>query len=179
MRDDPRAAFTPLARLEAVGKGALCERFVAPGSPLGCAAVPPHVHTQRFRVAMAEVDASQIHFTAVYRWMDRGLSEWLAEIGHPFTRILAEGPGIPIVDSRCGFFGRIMLDDEVAVRTDVGGVGRTSFRSRHLVTRGDEVVARGELVHVCVDRATRATVPVPGWLREAATHDEHVTPDGA
>jgi acyl-CoA thioesterase FadM len=29
-------------------------------------------------------------------------------------------------------------------------------------------MARGELVHVCVDRATREPVPVPDWLREAA-----------
>jgi acyl-CoA thioester hydrolase len=137
-----------------------------------------HVHTQSFRVVMAEVDASQIHFTAVYRWMDRGLSEWLAEIGRPFTRILAEGPGIPIVDSRCTFLGRIMLDDEVVLTTTVGGVGRTSFRSRHEFARGPEVVARGELVHVCVDRATRAPVPVPAWLLERASPDEDVTAGG-
>ena len=73
--------------------------------------MPPHVHTQTLRVAMSEVDVAQIHFTAVYRWMDRGFSEWLAEVGHPFTRILEEGPGVPIVDSRCRFLGRIMLDD--------------------------------------------------------------------
>ena len=108
----------------------------------------PHVHTQAFRVVMSEVDASQIHFTAIYRWMDRGLSEWLAEIGRPFTRILAEGPGIPIVDS-------------------------------HRFARGSEVVARGELVHVCVDRATRETVPVPDWLRARASADEDVPAAGA
>jgi YbgC/YbaW family acyl-CoA thioester hydrolase len=128
----------------------------------------PYVHRQAFRVVMSEVDASQIHFTAVYRWMDRGLSEWLAEIGHPFTRILAEGPGIPIVDSRCSFLGRILLDDLIVLTTTVGGVGRTSFRSRHEFTREAETVARGELVHVCVDRATRETLPVPAWLRERA-----------
>jgi YbgC/YbaW family acyl-CoA thioester hydrolase len=132
----------------------------------------PHVHTQAFRVVMSEVDASQIHFTAIYRWMDRGLSEWLAEIGHPFTRILEEGPGIPIVESRCSFLGRIVLDDEIVLTTTVGGVGRTSFRSRHEFARGPEVVARGELVHVCVNRATRETVAVPGWLRERARVDE-------
>ena len=137
-----------------------------------------HVHTQAFRVVMSEVDASQIHFTAVYRWMDRGLSEWLAEIGRPFTRLLAEGPGIPIVDSRCAFLGRIMLDDEILLTTTVGGIGQTSFRSRHEFARGSEVVARGELVHVCVDRATRETVPVPGWLRERASVDEDVPTGG-
>ena len=134
----------------------------------------PHTHTQAFRVVMAEVDPSQIHFTAVYRWMDRGVSEWLAEIGRPFTRILDEGPGIPIVDSRCAFLGRIMLDDEIVLRTTVGGVGRTSFRSRHEFSRAGEPMARGELVHVCVNRATRETVPVPDWLRERAILEEDV-----
>ena len=54
-----------------------------------------HVHTARFLVVMSEVDVAQIHFTAVHRWMDRGLSEWLVEVGHPFTRLLEDGPGHP------------------------------------------------------------------------------------
>jgi acyl-CoA thioester hydrolase len=128
--------------------------------------VPPHVHTHRFRVVMAEVDASQIHFTAVFRWMDRGMSEWLAAIGRPFTYVLSEGPGLPIVEARCRFLGRIMLDDELTLSTYVTGIGNTSFRSRHDFARGDEIVAAGELVHVCVDRPTRTPVPVPDWLRE-------------
>lgn len=143
--------------------------------------MPAHVHTQTFRVVMAEVDASQIHFTAIYRWMDRGFSEWLAEVGHPFTRLLEEGPGVPIVDSRCSFLGRILLDDHITLRTVVGGIGRTSFRSRHEFVRGGEAVARGELVHVCVNRATRQPVPVPGWLRERADDAGDagaVAPDG-
>ena len=127
-----------------------------------------HVRRATFRVVMSEVDVAQIHFTAVHRWMDRGLSEWLAEVEHPFTRLLEEGPGIPIVESRCSFLGRIMLDDVIDQRTDVGDIGRTSFRSRHVFSRAGEVVARGELVHVCVDRGTREPVAVPGWLREVA-----------
>lgn len=128
----------------------------------------PHVRRTTFRVVMSEVDVAQIHFTAVHRWMDRGLSEWLADVGHPFTRLLKEGPGIPIVEARCSFLGRIMLDDVIEQGSDVGDIGRTSFRSRHVFRRDGEVVARGELVHVCVDRVTRATVPVPDWLREVA-----------
>lgn len=133
--------------------------------------MPTHIHTATFRVAMAEVDASQIHFTAVHRWMDRGLSEWLAEVGHPFTSILVEGPGIPIVETRCSFLGRMMLDDVIRQSTEIGGVGRTSFRSRHTFSRDDEVMARGELIHVCVNRVSREPVPVPEWLREAAASD--------
>lgn len=125
----------------------------------------PHVHEQRFRVVMSEVDVAQIHFTAMYRWMDRGLTEWLAEVGRPFTRLLEEGPGIPIVDSRCRFRLRVLLDDVLVLRTYVIAVGRTSFRTRHEFRRGDEMAVEGELVHVCVDRVSRATVPVPDWLR--------------
>jgi acyl-CoA thioester hydrolase len=130
--------------------------------------MPPYVHTHRFRIAMAEVDVAQIHFTAIYRWMDRGLSEWLAAVGHPFTALLEHGPGIPIVASRARFPQRVLLDDELELTTTVGGIGRTSFRSRHRFTRDGELAVDGELVHVCVDRATRAPVPVPEWVRELA-----------
>lgn len=133
--------------------------------------MPPYVHANRFRVVMAEVDASQIHFTAVFRWMDRGFSEWLAAVGRPFTRILSDGPGIPIVEARCRFLHRILLDDELTLRTYVAQIGTTSFRSRHDFTRGEDLVAAGELVHVCVERSTRATVSVPGWLREQEVLD--------
>ena len=140
--------------------------------------MPAHAHTATFRVVMSEVDVAQIHFTAVHRWMDRGLSEWLAEVGRPFTSLLETGPGIPIVETRCTFVEHdppderaARLDDVIHQRTTVGGVGRTSFRSRHVFARGDDLMARGELVHVCVDRETRETVPVPGWLRELAEPD--------
>ena len=129
--------------------------------------MPPHVHTQTFRVVMSEVDVAQIHFTAVYRWMDRGFSEWLAEIGHPFTQILEEGPGIPIVDSRCRFLGRILLDDLITLRTEVGGIGRTSFRTRHdLHARRRDRRARRARPRLRQPRDARAGARCPDWLRE-------------
>ena len=131
-----------------------------------------YIHRRTFQVVMSEVDIAQLHFTNAFRWMDRGVCEWLAEIGHPFMTILETGPGIPIVDARCAFLGRILLDDVIEQTTEVGGIGRTSFRSRHAFMRDGETVAEGELVHVCVDRQTRATVPVPDWLQERAIPTE-------
>lgn len=125
---------------------------------------------------MAEVDVAQIHFTTLFRWMDRGLSEWLASIGRPFTRLLEEGPGIPIVDVHVSIRERIHLDDILVLDTWVSRVGNTSFRSRHRFGRNGVVVADGELVHVCVDRATRATMPVPEWVRAVAAEPEWSPP---
>jgi len=140
--------------------------------------VPPLVFEQSFRVVMSEVDVAQIHFTALFRWMDRGLTEWLALAGHPFTRLLEEGPGIPLVDVRATFRERILLDDILVLRTWAAAPGRTSFRTRHRFVRGGSVAAEGEAVHVCVHRATRETVPVPDWLRGLAADDGWTPPQG-
>ncbi|MGI9539392.1 MAG: acyl-CoA thioesterase [Miltoncostaeaceae bacterium] len=126
--------------------------------------MPPLVYRHDFRVVMGEVDVSQIHFTAMHRWMDRGWSEWLALAGHPFPRILEEGPGVPIVETRCRFLLRVMLDDVLTLRTWVTGIGNTSFRTRHQFRRDGEVAVDGEMVHVCVDRDTRDTLRVPDWI---------------
>lgn len=131
----------------------------------------PYIHVVPRRIVMAEVDVAQIHFTTFFNFMDRGLTEWLGEIGHSFTRILEEGPGIPIVSVGLDIQRRVHLDDVIVVETAVGAVGRSSFRSRHLFRRGEEEVARGHLVHVCVDRTTRETQPVPDWIRRRAVFD--------
>jgi YbgC/YbaW family acyl-CoA thioester hydrolase len=130
-----------------------------------------HVHVETHRIVMSEVDVAQIHFTTFFRWMDRSFCEWLADVGRPFTRLLEEGPGIPVVDAQCRYVARVRLDDHVTIRSHVAEVGRTSFRVRHEFRRGEELVAEGVMVHVCLDRATRGTLPVPQWLRA------HVRPD--
>lgn len=117
---------------------------------------------------MSEVDVAQIHFLTFHRWIDRSMTEWLAEVGWPFTRLLQEGPGIPIVDAHLSIQQRVMLDDIITIRTRVGDIGRTSFRSLHEFTRDGEQVAEGALIHVCVDRITREPVAVPGWIRDVA-----------
>jgi acyl-CoA thioesterase FadM len=76
-----------------------------------------------------------------------------------------------VVDARCSYMGRVLLDDIITIRTHLSEAGRSSFRVRHEFRRDEDVVAEGVLIHVCVDRGTRATVPVPDWLRA------HVRPD--
>lgn len=130
--------------------------------------VPPLVYRHDFRVVMGEVDSSQVHFTAMHRWMDRGWSEWLALEGHDFTRLLDEGPGVPIVETRCRFLLRVMLNDELTLRTWVTGIGNTSFRTKHQFRRDGELAVDGEMIHVCVNRETRDTLRVPDWIKDAA-----------
>ncbi len=126
----------------------------------------PYLHRAERLIVMSEVDVAQIHFSTLVRFMDRGLSEWLAAIDHPFLWVLEHGPGIPIVNVSLDIGKRIHLDDVIAVTTSVGAFGRSSFKSRHVFERNGEEVARGELTHVCVNRETRESIPAPDWLRE-------------
>ncbi len=121
---------------------------------------------------MAEVDVAQITSRPCTRWIDRGVSEWLAEIGVPIhSRLLEDGPGVPIVNITTRISGRILLDDLITHRAWIGAAGRSSFRTHHRFTRAGEIMAESELVHVCVDRVTRATLPVPDWVRDNVVDD--------
>jgi YbgC/YbaW family acyl-CoA thioester hydrolase len=128
----------------------------------------PYVHRETRRIVMGEVDAAHIHFTTFQHWMDRGFGEILAGIGYPMSKVLSDGPGVPIVESRCRYLKRVLLDDVITMTSALAEVGNTSFRSKHAFTRDGELVADGELVHVCLDRQTRETLRVPQWLRDAA-----------
>jgi len=65
----------------------------------------------------------------------------------------------------------ILLDDLITHRAWIGAAGRSSFRTHHRFTRAGEIMAESELVHVCVDRVTRATLPVPDWVRDNVVDD--------
>ena len=66
----------------------------------------------------------------------------------------------------------IHFDDQLVLATWMAAPGNSSFRSRHRFTRNGELMAEGDMVHVCVERETRATVPVPNWLRDLCADDE-------
>jgi acyl-CoA thioester hydrolase len=131
----------------------------------------PHVHVERVRIAMSDVDVRRIHFSALPRFIDRAMCGWLASAGRPLGALLEANLGIPIVEMRCTYHDRIDLDDVLEVRTEFGGIGTTSFRSRYRFTREGTLVAEGELAHVCIESDSGRTVPVPDWLRALATPD--------
>jgi acyl-CoA thioester hydrolase len=115
---------------------------------------------------MADMDVARLHFSAPARWMDRAFCAWLIEVGQPLSTLLEGGLGVPIVDLRCRFLARVGLDDVLDVTARLAEVGATSFRTRYEFARAGEPIVEGELVHVCVDRATGQPTSAPAWLRE-------------
>lgn len=129
-----------------------------------------YVQEMRVRVTMGDVDANRIHFSAYYRYMDRNAGELYAAVGHPTSAVIAEGLGMPVVQSSCRYEQPVHLDDELLVRTRIAAVGRTSFTEGHefLKLPSRERVAEGQIVHVMIDLRTGQALPVPDWIRALA-----------
>lgn len=72
-----------------------------------------------------------------------------------------------VVSTRCDYFASVAFPDEIEVGVAVAATGRSSVTYRLGVFRAGEsrAAARGEFVHVYVDRATRRPVEIPAPVR--------------
>jgi acyl-CoA thioester hydrolase len=74
-----------------------------------------------------------------------------------------------VVESQCSYFAPLAYPDRVTAGLRVDKLGNRAVTYGIAIFRGDEdeAVANGYFVHVFVDRATRASVPIPTGIREA------------
>jgi acyl-CoA thioester hydrolase len=123
-----------------------------------------------FDVALIDVDPFFIHYTTYTNWMDRGLMGLLRAMGHPLHTLLEEGYGFPVVHCEIDFTAPAMLDDHLRLTTALKELGRTSMTVSYEFVRIEPdgrttPLAHAETVHVCTDRATKRSRPLPDWLR--------------
>lgn len=130
-------------------------------------------------LAMGDVDAVQVYAPNYFRWMDQGVHRLLAELGHPVSRLLAEGYGTPAVRMACEYFASAGLDDVVECTTAISRVGRSSFDVEHDFRCNGRLLASGTATLVWVKLGeTHTPEPVPDWLRAAsrAAENQQLTP---
>ena len=74
-----------------------------------------------------------------------------------------------VVESQCSYRAPLAYPDRVTAGLRVNKLGNRSVTYGIGIFRGDEdeAVANGYFVHVFVDRATRAAVPIPPPIRDA------------
>lgn len=112
--------------------------------------MPPSISIQR-RVQWMDTDAAGIwHHSVVIRWTEEAEAELHRELG-----IIDQTFGAtPRVRTEFEFHDVLHFDDVVDISLSVAGVGTTSVTYEVEVTRGSNVMARGELVAVLIDRAS-------------------------
>ena len=134
--------------------------------------------SERTWCTMADVDAAGIiYFTSALRWAERLSTSWFRTLGHPYTRLFAEGIATPAVNAQADYRSHVTLDDEIRLDLWTSHIGTSSYTLTCEIFVADSDIAAVDtrITHVYT-RYTRPQLdrtdvptrpqPLPDWLRE-------------
>lgn len=131
------------------------------------------------RVRFAETDAQGVVFYGEYvTYQDETLSQYLREIGYPWTEIEAAEWDVHVVHTALDYRAPAEFGDELVCGIRVTAIRESSIEFEWECRRADgTLVADGELTHVAVrdGESTR----VPDGFRQAVVDYQDVPPEPA
>lgn len=101
-----------------------------------------------------------------YSWFDTVVNHWLIQNG---LLDIAASPIVSlVVETGCTYFESVAFPEVIEAALAVERLGTSSVTYAIGIFRqgGEEAVAQGRFVHVCVERATQKPVPIPAAMRE-------------
>ena len=121
---------------------------------------PLRKNLTRYRVIYGDTDQMGIVYYANYlRWFESGRSEFLREIGVPYTTVEQQGFHFPVVQVTCRYIQSARYDEVVQIETTLVELGRATLKFVYQITRESDgaLLARGETDHACIDGSGRIT----------------------
>jgi len=107
-----------------------------------------------YRVIYGDTDQMGVAYYANYlRWFEIGRTEWLREIGSPYSDIERTGLRFPVIQVSCRYHRPAHYDEELVIETVLASLRRASlvFRYRVYRRRDHVLLSEGETKHACVD----------------------------
>ena len=110
-------------------------------------------HTWPLRVYFEDTDAQGVVYFANYlKFMERGRTECLRELGIEQDRLLGEhGLGFTLTASDARFLRPARFNDQLEVHTRITELGRVRIRLEQAVRRGDELLCDACCAAACID----------------------------
>jgi acyl-CoA thioester hydrolase len=122
-----------------------------------------------YRVIYGDTDQMGVVYYANYlRWFERGRSEFLRQIGLPYSTVEHGGIHFPVVEVTCRYAESARYDQLVWIETELAGLGRASLSFAYRVRREPDnaILATGMTKHASVDSAGQI-VRIPKTLLDA------------
>lgn len=122
-----------------------------------------------YRVIYGDTDQMGVVYYANYlRWFERGRSEFLRQIGLPYSNIEKAGYHFPVAEVACHYARSVHYDDVISIETTLTELRRASLSFSYKIARPSDAcqIATGSTKHACVDREGRV-VRMPRILEEA------------
>ena len=127
------------------------------------------INVTSYRVIYGDTDQMGVVYYANYlRWFERGRSEFLRQIGLPYSTIEQQGFHFPVTEVNCRYATPSRYDDVVRIETEIMELGRASLSFGYRISReaNNDLLATGSTKHACIDRAGKVT-RIPRMLIEA------------
>ena len=134
------------------------------------------VHVHRVDVHFGDCDpAGIVFFPNFSRWMDEASLGFFMACGlHPWRELVKTRGivGTPLLEIHTKFLKTATYGETIEVHTTIESWAAKTFRHRHVIRRGDEVLCEGTEVRVFVVRGPQnpdriKAIPVPEDIRVA------------
>ena len=137
-----------------------------------CLDAMPYTHTMPVR--FADTDAQgHMYFANYLTFCDEALAAYMRHIGCPWQELVASGVDMVYASARCDFTGSATFEMPLAIEASISRIGTSSVTSVYRVCDPDgALLARAELVSVCVDATTKKKTAAPQRLRDAVREAE-------
>ena len=122
-----------------------------------------------YRVIYGDTDQMGVVYYANYlRWFEKGRSEFLRQIGLPYSMIEQQGFHFPVVEVSCHYKQSARYDELVQIETELFECGRASLAFKYEIRRdtGGSAIATGMTKHACTDLSGRI-IRMPKILLDA------------
>lgn len=110
------------------------------------------VYTLPIRIYYEDTDMAGIVYYANYlKFIERGRSEWVREIGMDQLKMKEEGIVFVVRRVEADYLGSAKLDDELIVETEVANVTGVRLMMEQRVKRGEEILFHAMVTVVCMN----------------------------
>jgi acyl-CoA thioester hydrolase len=124
------------------------------------------VFEHQLRVRYGECDLQGIVFNANYLlYFDVAFTELWREAVGPWQEMVTRGVDAVVAHADIDFRAPARYDDELALKCQVIGLGRTSITTEIDVTRAGELLVAMTVRHVCVSTESWEKTELPDWVR--------------
>jgi acyl-CoA thioester hydrolase len=91
-----------------------------------------------------------VHHSNYPVWFELGRTDYIRQIGLPYSRIEEEGLMLPLIELKCSYFGSSTYEDEILVKTSISesSLIRLKFRYEVFKNGGSDAITVGETTHV-------------------------------
>lgn len=124
------------------------------------------IYTLPIRIYYEDTDMAGIVYYANYlKYIERGRSEWVREIGLNQREMKDEGIVFVVRRVEADYLGSAVLDDQLTVETEVRSVTGVRLTMDQRVMRGEELLFQAVVTVVCMNEAGQP-VRLPANIRQ-------------